>query len=63
MEVPGFRLSPYWKAVVGAAGAGLGSLGVALADGGLTSEEALIAIGVACVTLGGVWRVPNRDSS
>lgn len=49
----------YAKAFIGAAVAGLGALGTALADDHVsTAEWAGVAL-AAAVALGAVWRVPN----
>jgi hypothetical protein len=48
------------KAIVGAVTAGLGALGVALADSQITATE-WVVIAVATVgALGLVWGVPNK---
>jgi len=50
------------KAVVGAAVAGLGVLGTALADGKVTAAEWVGAVVAALVALGVIWRVPNKPA-
>jgi peptidoglycan/LPS O-acetylase OafA/YrhL len=54
------NLKPYAKAIVGALGAGLAALGVALADNTVTAGE-WVTVAVATVgALGLVYAVPNR---
>lgn len=57
------RVSKYWKAVVAGIAAGAGSLGTALADNTITTQEGLTAVAAVLATLGLTWAVPNRVPS
>ena len=54
------KFSPYAKAIVGGATAGLTALGTALADNHVTSAEWVGVAVAALAALGMVWAVPNR---
>lgn len=53
-------MDKYAKAVMGAAAAGLGALGTALADGAVTATEWVVVASAALAGLALVWGVPNR---
>lgn len=57
------KISKYWKAVVAGIAAGAGSLGTALADNTITTQEGLTAVAAVLATLGLTWVVPNRAPS
>lgn len=58
------RVSPYWKAIVAAVAAAVGSIGTAMQeDSTITQAEAITALLVGLAALGAVWRVPNRAPS
>lgn len=57
------KVSKYWKAVVAAVVAGGGSLGTALADSTITTQEGLTAVAAVLGALGLTWAVPNRQAA
>lgn len=57
------RVSKYWKAIVAGIAAGAGSLGTALADNTITTQEGLTAVAAVLATLGLTWAVPNQAPS
>lgn len=48
----------YVKAIVAAILAGVGAVGVALADGHVTAAEWVVIAGAVVTSLGGVWAAP-----
>lgn len=56
-------LSPYSKAIAGIVGTVTVSLGTAMADGDLTSKEAIVALGAGLVIGGGLVYVAPRNSA
>lgn len=56
------KISKYWKAIVAGAAAGSASLGTAVADGVITTQEGLTAVAAVLGTLGLTWAVPNRQT-
>lgn len=52
----------YWKAVAGAAVAGLGSLHQALDDGGVSAQEWIAVVIATLVAAGAVGVVKNRPT-
>jgi len=55
-------MDKYAKAVVGAAVAGLGSVGTALGDDVVSPQEWVTAAIVALVALATVWAIPNATT-
>ncbi|WP_460071061.1 hypothetical protein [Streptomyces sp. YKOK-I1] len=57
------KVSKYWKAIVAGLAAGAASLGTALADNTITTQEGLTAVASVLGALGLTWVVPNRKPS
>lgn len=55
------NVSKYAKAVVAGIAAGSASLGVALADNQITTQEWLTAVAAVLATYGLTWAVPNKQ--
>ena len=51
-------MDKYVKAIVAGILAGVGAVGVALADGHITAAEWVVAVGAVVTALGGVWAAP-----
>lgn len=56
-------MSAYFKAIVGALAAGLGSLAASLDAGSLTAQSYIYAAITALVALGAIYVVPNQKKS
>ena len=56
------KISKYWKAVVSAASAGSGSLGVAVTDDIVTAAEGWAVLIAVLAALGFTWAVPNKTA-
>jgi hypothetical protein len=54
------KVSKYAKAVVGGIAAGAASLGTALADNNITTQEGLTAVAAVLAVFGLTWAVPNK---
>lgn len=57
------KISPYWKAVVAALAAGVGTIATALTDDVITAPEAWAALIAALGALGFTWAVPNKTTT
>jgi hypothetical protein len=57
------QVSKYAKAIVAGVAAGAASLGTALADNQITTQEALTAVAAVLATLGLTWAVPNKKET
>lgn len=55
------KIAPYAKSIVAALVAGLGALGTALTDGGVSAQEWVAVASATLVGLGVVFGVPNAD--
>lgn len=56
------KVSKYWKAVVAAGAAGVGSLSTALADDHITGHELWGVAGAVLAACGFTWWVPNKGA-
>ena len=57
------RISPYWKAIVAALAAGVGTISTALTDDVVTAAEGWAALIAVLAALGFTWAVPNKTTT
>lgn len=57
------RVSPYWKAIVAALAAGVGTISTALTDDVVTAAEGWAALIAVLGALGFTWAVPNKTTT
>ncbi|HSC27037.1 MAG TPA: hypothetical protein VLD67_07175 [Vicinamibacterales bacterium] len=57
------RVSPYWKAIVAALAAGVGTISTALTDDVVTASEGWAALIAVLGALGFTWAVPNKTTA